>query len=64
MPVWLRGLLLGVFVMVASNWLLLPWLRGQPLFAGYDVARMATTAVIILPFGIATALLYRLMRRE
>jgi hypothetical protein len=60
---WVKGLLLGVFVMVASNWLLLPYLRGQPLFAGFDPTRMAVTACIILPFGIATAIIYGLMAR-
>jgi hypothetical protein len=64
MAAWVRGLLLGVFVTVASNWLLMPYLRGQPLFVGFDPIRMAVTAAIILPFGIATALLFAMLRRE
>jgi hypothetical protein len=63
MASWLKGLLLGVFVLIASNWLLLPYLRGQPLFAGFVLDRMAVTASIILPFGIATAILYGLISR-
>ncbi len=63
MSAWLKGLLLGAFIMVFSSWMLMPWLRGQPLFAGYDPIRMMVTALIALPFGIATALLFGMMRR-
>jgi hypothetical protein len=63
MATWIKGLLLGVFVMVLSNWMLLPYLRGQPLFVGFDPVRMAVTASIILPFGIATAIFYSLLAR-
>ena len=60
---WLKGLLLGAFIMVFSSWMLIPWIRGQPLFAGYDPMRMMVTAMITLPFGIATAIFFGLMRR-
>jgi hypothetical protein len=60
---WLKGLLLGAFIMVFSSWMLMPWIRGQPLFAGYDPMRMAVTAMIALPFGIATGIIFGLMRR-
>jgi hypothetical protein len=61
---WVKGLAFGAFITVASNWLLLPYLKAQPLFGGFDPARMLVTLSIILPFGIAVALFYRLLGRR
>ncbi len=60
---WLKGLLLGVLVVVGGNWLLVPLLKGGVLFGGFDPARMAITSIINVPFGIATGILYGLMTR-
>jgi hypothetical protein len=60
---WLKGLLLGVLVVVAGNWLLVPLLKGGALFGGFDAKRMAITSLINVPFGIATGVLYGLMAR-
>jgi hypothetical protein len=63
MPSWLKGLLLGVLVVVAGNWLLVPLIKGGPLFGGFDPMRMAITSMINVPFGIATGILYGLIAR-
>jgi hypothetical protein len=60
---WLKGLLLGVLVVVAGNWLLVPLLKGGALFGGFDPMRMAVTAIINVPFGIATGILYGVVAR-
>jgi hypothetical protein len=61
---WLKGLMLGVLVVVAGNWLLVPLLKGGALFGGLDPSRMAITSLINLPFGIATGMLYGLIARS
>jgi len=61
---WLKGLLLGAIVVVAGNWLLVPLIKGGVLFGGFDPKRMAITALINVPFGIATGLIYGALRRD
>jgi len=63
MPSWLKGLLLGILVVVAGNWLLVPLIKGGALFGGFDPKRMAITALINGPFGVATGLIYGALRR-
>ena len=63
-PNWLKGLLLGLLVMVLGNWLLVPLLKSGKLFAGFETVPMLRTAVINIPFGIATGIIYGLMRRR
>ncbi len=60
---WLKGLLLGAIVVVGGNWLLVPLIKGQPLFGGFDPWRMMITTVINVPFGVATGVFYGLMRQ-
>ena len=64
LPNWFKGLLLGLLVVILGNWLLIPLLKSQPLFGGFDIKRMAITCAIGIPFGIATGLIYGLMRRH
>ncbi len=59
---WLKGLLLGLCVVIAGNWLLVPLAKGSALFGGLDPFRMAITSVINIPFGIATGVIYGLLR--
>lgn len=66
---WLRGLLYGLMIAVVSNWILLPFIRGtllsmprQVFFAGFDPTRMAATLLILGGFGLATGLIYGLLR--
>jgi uncharacterized membrane protein YagU involved in acid resistance len=60
----LKGLLFGLLVVVISNWLIVPLLKGQPIFAGFVPASMMTGALISSAFGIGTALFYSLLRRD
>jgi hypothetical protein len=68
---WLKGLIYGLFIVVVSNWILLPLIKGQVfgqpnqvLFGGWDPRRMAAAAIIVGAFGLALGVLYGLMRRD
>lgn len=62
---WLKGLIYGLLIVVFSNWLILPFIKGtllgqknQAFFAGGDPQRLLSGALILGGFGIATALIY------
>ncbi len=66
---WLRGLIFGLLVLLFSNWMLLPLIKGkvfgqanQVFFAGFDPQRMLIGAAILGGFGLALGLLFGLMR--
>ena len=59
----LKGLLFGLLVVILGNWLLVPLIKGGPLFANFDPMGMARGTIIQVGFGIGTAFLYSLMRR-
>ncbi len=68
---WLRGLIYGLCVVVVSNWIFLPLIKGkifgianQPLFAGGDPKRLLAGAIILGLFGAATAVFYAMMSRR
>jgi hypothetical protein len=61
---WLKGLIYGLLIVVVSNWIVLPLIRGQALFAGYDPKRLLASALILGGFGIATAVIYSVIRTE
>ena len=65
---WLKGLIFGLLISVCSNWLAIPFIKGtllgqkgQVFFAGFDPQRMLATVLIVGGFGIATALVYRMI---
>jgi hypothetical protein len=65
---WLKGLVYGWLVLLFSNWLLLPFIKGtllgqknQAFFAGGDPTRLMAGALILGGFGIALAQIYRLL---
>jgi hypothetical protein len=65
---WIKGLIYGLLIVVFSNWLLLPFIKGtilgqknQAFFAGGDPTRMLAGVLILGGFGIATALIYRML---
>lgn len=67
---WLKGLIYGLSIVVVSNWILLPLIKGQvfgqpnqPLFGGGDTQRMLTAAVIVGGYGLALGTIYDLIRR-
>ena len=66
---WLKGLIFGLFVVVVSNWILLPLIKGQVFgqpnqvfFGHFDPARMLNTIAIVGGFGLALGVIYGLMR--
>ena len=68
---WLKGLIFGLFIVVVSNWILLPLIKGQvfgipnqALFAGYNPTRMLIGALIVGGFGLGTGLIYGLIARD
>lgn len=67
---WLRGLIYGLCIVVVSNWLLLPLIKGkifgqanQALFAGGIPMRMLAGALILGAFGLTTGLVYGLIAK-
>jgi hypothetical protein len=60
----LKGLIFGLFMIVVSNWIVLPLIRGQPLFQGFVLARMWPGLVLQCCFGMALGLFYSLLRRN
>lgn len=59
----IKGLIYGLIVVVLSNWLLVPLLKGQPIFADFNTQRMMVGAIIQAAFGAGLGLLYSLLRR-
>jgi len=65
---WLKGLIFGLFIVVVSNWLLLPLIKGQVfgqanqvLFGGWDPWRMLAVAIIVGGFGLGLGIIYGLI---
>jgi hypothetical protein len=65
---WLKGLIFGLFIVVVSNWILLPLIKGQVfgqanqvLFNGWNPTRMLIVAVIIGGFGLGLGIIYGLI---
>jgi hypothetical protein len=66
---WLKGLIYGLLIVVFSNWILLPLIKGQifgvpnqALFANYNPTRMLIGAIIVGGFGLGLGIVYGLMR--
>jgi hypothetical protein len=58
----LQGALFGLLIFIFSNCLLVPLLKGQPVFFGFDVKKLAAVALILTCFGAAMALFYEWLR--
>ena len=68
---WLKGLIYGLFIVVVSNWILLPLIKGQVfgqanqvLFGGLNPWRMLAVILIVGGFGLGLGIIYGLMRPE
>jgi hypothetical protein len=68
---WLKGLIYGLIIVVISNWILLPLIKGryfgvgdQALFNGFDLQRMLIVTAIVGGFGLGLGIIYGLMRGE
>jgi hypothetical protein len=66
---WLKGLIYGLAIVVVSNWILLPLIKGQVfgqanqvLFGGWNPSRMVAVALIVGGFGLGLGIIYGLMR--
>lgn len=65
---WLKGLIYGLIIVVLSNWILLPFIKGQifglpnqVFFAGGVPMRLLAGALILGGFGTALGILYGLL---
>jgi hypothetical protein len=58
-----KGLLFGWAIYLFSNNIILPLIKGQPLFYGGDVNQLLAVFLILSGFGMATAFIYSLLRR-
>jgi hypothetical protein len=54
----LKGLLYGWMIYLFSNCLILPLIKGQPLFYGFESNRLFTVFLILSGFATATAIIY------
>ena len=62
-PVWLAGLAFGALLPSLVGWLVVAPLKGQPIAAGWNVARLWIAPVVNGLWGLGTALLYALLTR-
>ncbi len=63
-PALVKGVIYGLFMLVIANWIVIPQLRGVPMFAGMVPVRMAVGATINIGFCVGLALIYSAMRRD
>jgi hypothetical protein len=68
---WVKGVVWGLFMVVVSNWTLLPLIKGgifgqpsQVLFAGGNPQRMLITIAIVGGFGLGLGVVYGLIRTK
>jgi hypothetical protein len=68
---WLKGLIYGLFIVVVSNWILLPLIKGQifgvtappqVLFGNFNPTRMLVSVAIVGGFGLGLGIIYGLIR--
>jgi hypothetical protein len=66
---WVKGLIFGLFIVVVSNWTLLPLIKGgvfgqpgQVMFGGWDPQRMMISIAIVGGFGLGLGIIYGLIR--
>lgn len=67
----IKGLIFGLIILVVSNWIALPFIRGtllgmpnNPFFAGFVPQRMLVGAAIVGGFGLGLGLFYSLFSRD
>src|SRR3954452_6307802 len=63
MSVWLAGLAFGALLPSLVGWFVVAPLKGQPIAAGWTVARLWISSVVNGVWGLGTALLYELLKR-
>jgi hypothetical protein len=63
MSVWLAGLVFGALLPSLVGWFVVAPLKGQPIAAGWNVARLWIAPVVNGVWGLGTALVYELLQR-
>lgn len=58
-PVWAKGALFGIMIAIVSNSIILPVIKDQPVFYGFDAAKLSFVFLILATFGAATAIFYQ-----
>jgi hypothetical protein len=61
---WLKGLVFGWLIYLLSNNLILPLMKGKPLFYGGDTNQLLSVFLILSGFGAATAVIYNALRNR
>lgn len=59
---WFKGLVFGWLIYLLSNNLILPLIKGKPLFYGGDTNQLLSVFLILSGFGAATAVIYNALR--
>ena len=62
-PTWLQGMMFGWLMAVFSNSILVPLIKGQPLFFGFDLQKLLCVFLILSGFGAALALLFEYLQQ-
>ncbi len=62
-PLWLAGLVFGAIGPTLVGWFVVAPLKGQPIAAGWNVARLWIAPVVNGVWGLGTALVYELLQR-
>ncbi len=60
---FLKGLVFGWGVFLISNCLVLPLIKGNPLFYDFDANKLISVFMLLSGFGAATAVIYSWLRR-
>jgi hypothetical protein len=60
----IKGIIFGLLLVILSNWIVLPLIRGEALFAGMVPQRLAVGALLQAGFGLGIGLFYGLLRRD
>jgi hypothetical protein len=60
---WEKGLAFGILIALLSNFTLLPLIKQKPLFMGFNVKLIGCVLFILSGFGIATAILFDIMKK-
>jgi hypothetical protein len=63
LPGWVAGLAFGALVPTLVGWFVVAPIKGQPIAAGWDPARMWVAPVVNGAWGLGTALFYGLLCR-
>lgn len=64
LPVWLAGLLFGAIAPTLVAWFVVAPLKGQPIAQGFNLSRMWIGPLVNGLWGLGTALIYELLRRQ